>query len=67
MTSPAPVGGSRGPAALSSGVPMSHSFDDLAYQDFTSRLMPDQRLRITMAPCRVGFTGFGVEKALTPQ
>jgi hypothetical protein len=46
---------------------MSHSFDDPAGQDFTSLLLPAQRLRITMAPCRVRFTWFGVEKALTPK
>jgi hypothetical protein len=46
---------------------MSYSFDDPAGQDFTSLLLPAQRLRITMAPCRVRFTWFGVEKSLTPK
>ena len=46
---------------------MIHSFDDPAGQDFTSLLLPAQRLRIMMAPCRVRFTWFGVEKSLTPK
>jgi hypothetical protein len=46
---------------------MTHSFDDPATQDFTSLLMPAQRLRITMAPCRVKFSWFGTEKSLTPE
>ena len=46
---------------------MTHSFDDPATQDFTSLLMPAQRLRITMAPCRVRFIWFGAEKSLTPE
>ena len=46
---------------------MTHSFDDPATQDFTSLLMPEQRLRITTAGCRVRFTWFGVEKSLTPE
>jgi hypothetical protein len=46
---------------------MTHSFDDPPTPDFTSLLMPAQRLRITMAPCRVRFIWFGAEKALTPE
>jgi hypothetical protein len=46
---------------------MTHSFGDPASHDFTSLLMPAQRLRITTAPCRVRFTWFGAEKALRPE
>jgi hypothetical protein len=46
---------------------MTHSFDDPATPDFASLLMPAQRLRITMAPCRVRFIWFGAEKSLTPE
>lgn len=46
---------------------MTHSFDDPATQDFTSLLMPEQRLRITTAGCRVRFTWLGAEKTLTPE
>jgi hypothetical protein len=46
---------------------MTHSFDDPATQDFTSLLLPAQRLRITTAACRVRFFWFGAEKALTPE
>jgi hypothetical protein len=46
---------------------MTHTFDDPAAPDFTSRLLPAQRLRITMAPCRVRFIWFGAEKTLTPE
>ena len=45
---------------------MSHSFDDPAPRDFTSLLLPAQRLRITTVPCRLRFIWFGVEKALAP-
>ena len=43
------------------------AFDDPAHQDFTSLLLPAQRLRITTVPCRVRFIWFGVEKALAPE
>jgi hypothetical protein len=46
---------------------MTHSFDDPATRDFTGLLMPEQRLRITTAGCRVRFTWFGSEKTLTPE
>jgi hypothetical protein len=46
---------------------MTHSFDDPAIPDFASLLIPAQRLRITMAPCRVRFIWFGAEKSLTPE
>src|SRR5262245_17517148 len=44
---------------------MTHSFDDLRGPDFTGLLTPAQRLRITLAPCRVRFFWLGAEKALT--
>jgi hypothetical protein len=44
---------------------MTDFLDDPPAQDFTSLLLPAQRLRITMAPCRVRFTWFSSEKSLT--
>jgi hypothetical protein len=41
--------------------------DDPPAPDFTGLLTPAQRLRITMAPCRLRFFWLGAEKALTPE
>ena len=46
---------------------MNDAPDDSPGQDFTSLLSPAQRLRITMAPCRVTFTWFCTEKSLDPE
>ncbi len=46
---------------------MNHSSHDSASQDWTSLLTSAQRLRIAMAACRLRFTWFGLEKALTPE
>ena len=46
---------------------MIHTSPDPAGQDWTRLLTSDQRLRILMVACRVRFTWFGVEKALTPE
>src|SRR5262249_55159637 len=44
---------------------MTHASDDPPAPDFTGLLTPAQRLRITMAPCRLRFFWFGAEKSLT--
>jgi hypothetical protein len=45
---------------------MSYPTDDRASPDFTSLLVPDQRLRITMVACRLRFSRLGIVKALAP-
>jgi hypothetical protein len=46
---------------------MDGIFDTRSRRDFSSRLSPADRLRLTTIPSRLRFTWFGAEKALTPE
>src|SRR3954469_9965309 len=72
MNRPVPLlrgDGPGGPSPLPQpGGPMTTLIDRIETRATTDNLTtPAQRLRTTMAACRVRFTWFGVQKSLTPE